>query len=94
MKPKGEGVSFLLTLKRRPPLTPSNESVSYVKNTGYPKKPIGERKNRPKPVVPGGFLFDPWPYVKRQSGQNISARRRDQLFDHSVRKELRWLATW
>ena len=31
----------------------------WVKNTGYLKNPIGKRKNRPKPVVPKGFLFDP-----------------------------------
>ena len=29
--------------------------------TGYPKNPIGKRKNRPKPVVPKGCTFDPWP---------------------------------
>ena len=28
-----------------------------------PKKPnVGKMKNRPRPVVPRGFLFDPWPY--------------------------------
>ena len=31
----------------------------WVKNTRYPNHPIGKRKNRPKPVVPKGFLFDP-----------------------------------
>ena len=37
----------------------------WVKNTGYPKKPIGKRKkNRPKRVVPRGFLFDPLPNVE------------------------------
>ena len=35
-----------------------------VKNTGYLKNPMGKRKNRPKPVVPKGFLFDPRPYVE------------------------------
>ena len=29
---------------------------------GYLKNPVGKRKNRPKPVVPKGFLFDPKPY--------------------------------
>ena len=29
---------------------------------GYPKNLIGERKNRPKTVVPKGFLFDPQPF--------------------------------
>ena len=30
-------------------------------NTGYPKNPMGKRKNKPKPVVPRAFLFDPRP---------------------------------
>ena len=33
----------------------------WVKNTGYLKNPIGKWKNQPKPAVPRGFLFDPYP---------------------------------
>ena len=29
----------------------------WIKTTGYPKNPIGKRKNRPKPVVPKGGIF-------------------------------------
>ena len=30
---------------------------------GYPKNPVGKRKNRPKPAVRKGFRFDPKPHI-------------------------------
>ena len=33
--------------------------AGYGSKKGHLKNPIGKRKNRPKPVVPKAFLFDP-----------------------------------
>ena len=36
----------------------------YGSKKGHPKTPVRKRKNRPKPVVPKGLLFDPQPNRK------------------------------
>ena len=48
---------------------------------GHPKNPIGERKNRPKPVVPNGFPFDPQPF-----GFGFGFFRFDSLLESNPRQ--------
>ena len=46
----------------------------WVKNTGYPKKPLGKRKrkNKPKPVVPKGGLFLTYSHVCFLQSENFT----------------------